>query len=52
MWMSDPGCEPIIMDKVEIKMYCPHCNKEMLKHKNKFECPTCHQSYNEEISDY
>lgn len=50
MWNSDPGCEPIIIDKVEKKTYCFYCEKEMLKHKNMFECPICGNSYTEKIA--
>jgi len=48
--MSDPGCEPIIIEKVETKMYCSSCMKEMLKHKNAFECPICRNHYEEKIA--
>lgn len=41
MWMSDPGCEPIIIEKLEMKTYCFNCRKEMLKHGHAFECPIC-----------
>ncbi len=47
MWMSDPGAEPIILDKVETKMYCSTCKMEMVGHGGSFECPICHQKYKE-----
>ena len=47
MWISDPGCEPIIIEKVEVKHYCSSCMREMLRHQDIFECPTCHNSYKE-----
>ena len=50
MWTSDPGAEPIIIDKVEKKLYCFYCKKEMLKHNGIFECPICGNSYREEIT--
>lgn len=50
MWMSDPGCEPIIIEKVEIKRYCSSCMREMLKHNNSFDCPTCRNHYEEVIN--
>tara|TARA_Y100000310_G_C20219014_1_gene594887 strand:+ start:475 stop:615 length:141 start_codon:yes stop_codon:yes gene_type:complete len=45
--MSDPGCEPIIIDKADIKRYCSYCMSEMSKHNNLFECPICRNIYKE-----
>lgn len=50
MWVSDPGCEPIIIEKVERKTYCFYCKKEMLKNDNIFKCPICGNSYREKIA--
>ncbi|MBW2974533.1 hypothetical protein KY366_02345 [Candidatus Woesearchaeota archaeon] len=47
MWVSDPGCEPIIVDRLERKMYCSSCWREMLKRHNVFQCPTCGNNYKE-----
>lgn len=47
MWVSEPGCEPIILEKVEKRTYCFYCRKEMLKHGYLFECPICGNSYRE-----
>lgn len=49
MWNSDPGCEPIIIERMEKKMYCFYCRKEMMRHKDIFECPTCGNSYVEKL---
>ena len=47
--MSDPGCEPIIIERVEKKTYCFYCMKEMLKRGHNFECPVCGNNYREKI---
>jgi len=47
---QDPGCEPIILDKVKKEFYCFYCRKEMLRHGDILECPICGNSYIEKMT--
>jgi hypothetical protein len=50
MWKSDPGAEPIIIEKLEKKSFCFYCKKEMLKHGHTLECPICGHHYTEKVT--